>query len=59
MQQYYRGEYDESTRTDKRAKTWAIASVITGVVMVVTVITLSVVIQAVIYGVVFTRETEE
>lgn len=53
MQEYYRGQYEESTLTDKRAKKWAIASIVSGIVLVVTVITLSVVLQAVIYGVTF------
>lgn len=53
MQQYYRGEYDQSTRTEKRAKKWAIASIVTGVVITVTIITVSLLSQAIIYGVVF------
>lgn len=53
MQEYYRGQYEQSTSTDKKAKKWVVASVVCGVVTVVTVITLSVVIQAVVYGVIF------
>lgn len=53
MQQYYRGEYDQSTRTEKRAKKWAITSIVTGVVITVTIITVSLLSQAIIYGVVF------
>lgn len=59
MQEYYRGQYEESTHTEKKAKSWVIASIVVGVVTVVSVITLSIVVQAVIYGVVFTTSQEE
>ena len=59
MQQYYRGEYDQSTHTDKRAKKWAIASIVTGVVITVTIISVSLLSQAIIYGVVFTTQSTE
>lgn len=58
MQQYYRGEYDQSTRSDKRAKTWAIVSIVTGAIIAVAVITLSLVILGVIYGITFSGYKE-
>jgi hypothetical protein len=59
MQQYYRGEYDQSTHTDKRAKKWAIASIVSGIVLTVTIITVSVLSQAIIYGVVFSETNKD
>ena len=55
MQEYYRGQYDDSSKTDKKAKRWVYASIISGVILIVGVITLAIVSQAIVYGVVFGR----
>ena len=55
MQEYYRGEYEQSERTNKTAKNWAIGSIVSGVIVIVGVIFFCIVVQAVVYGVVFTR----
>lgn len=59
MQEYYRGQYDQSTVTDKRAKKWVIISIVSGVVITVTIITVSIVAQAIIYGVTFTQTDKQ
>ena len=59
MQEYYRGQYDESARTEKRAKHWVMASIISGIVLFVVIITVVVVSQAVVYGVIFGANREE
>ena len=59
MQEYYRGQYDDSSKTDKKAKRWVYASIISGVVLIVGVITLVLVSQAVVYGIVFSQNRDD
>ncbi len=54
MQEYYRGQYDQSAVTEARAKKWVIGSIVSGVVTIVVVIVGTIVIQGVVYGLVFT-----
>lgn len=58
MQEYYRGQYEDSAKTDKKAKRWVMASIISGIILTVTIITLVVVVQAVVYGVVFSNQQD-
>ncbi len=51
MQEHYRGQYESSDRTEKRAKKWVICSIVTGVVFVVSMIFFVFVVQGVAYGV--------
>ena len=53
MQEHYRGQYDSSDRTEKRAKKWAICSIVSGVVFIVGVIFFVIVVQGVTYGVIY------
>lgn len=55
MQEYYRGQYDISAGTEKRARRWMIASIVTGIVFTVSVISVVIISQVVIYSVVFTE----
>lgn len=59
MQEYYRGQYGESARSEKRAKRWVLASIISGVVLIVGIVTVVVVSQVVVYGVIFSTQREE
>ena len=58
MQEYYRGQYDTSERTEKRAKKWAIASIVTGVVLVVFFVTLAFVVQIISYTLIGTSHRD-
>lgn len=55
MQEYYRGQYDNSAKTDKNAKRWVVASIISGIVLTVTIVMAVVVVQAVVYGVIYSE----
>ena len=55
MQEYYRGQYESSDRTEKRAKKWVICSIVTGVVFVVGIIFFSIAIQGIAYAVAYSN----
>ena len=55
MQEYYRGQYEISAGTEKKARKWMIASIVTGIVFTVTIISVVIISQIVIYSVVFTE----
>jgi len=38
MQDYYHGDFEESARKEKKAKKWAICSIISGIILVVGII---------------------
>lgn len=56
MQEYYRGQYDQSTKTGKKAKRWVIASVVTGITFTVVVIVSVILIHAVTWGVIYSQD---
>lgn len=53
MQEYYRGQYDSSTKTEKKAKRWVIASVVTGITFTVVLIMSVLLIHAVTWGLIY------
>ena len=59
MQEHYRGQFDQSDRTEMRAKKWAIASIVSGVLFIVGMIFFVIVVQAIAYGVAFGVERQE
>lgn len=48
MQEYYRGQYEESVRSEKRAKKWIICSVISGTILIISTFVVGVLIQTVV-----------
>ena len=56
MQEHYRGQFDSSDRTEKRAKKWVICSIVSGVVFVVIMILLVAAAQGVRYGLAYRTE---
>ena len=53
MQEHYRGQYEQSDRTEKTAKKWAIGSIVSGVVFIVGIIFFVIVVLGIAYGVAF------
>ena len=59
MQEYYRGQYEDSGNTDKKARKWVMCSIISGIVLAVTVFVVVVVAQAVTYSIIFGRNDDD
>lgn len=58
MQEHYRGQFDQSVNTEKKAKKWAICGIVSGIIYVFSIIFFVLLIQAVVYGIVYTRPVD-